>query len=146
LPIAFPSTRPDSPPRSRRSTSNPKSLKRGGLHGYPKGYVPGARSRQRRDSNRNIAVHSWIASQAPELEPSGPLGRIRLLEAIAFISTELHNGFKQVFRPAQDRAKATDAVSRRLDLIARTLIGPYLFGERFTVADAYLFVILRWAN
>ncbi len=37
-------------------------------------------------------------------------------------------------------------MSRRFDLIADRLRELYLFGPQFTVADAYLFAMLRWAD
>jgi glutathione S-transferase len=114
----------------------------------PKGYVPALVLDDGEIVTENIAVLSWIAGQAPELVPAGHLGQTRLLEALAFISTELHHGFKPFFHGARDaeRAEAADGVVRRLNLIVRTLGDPYLFGARFTAADAYLFVMLKWAT
>ena len=44
------------------------------------------------------------------------------------------------------RAKTIERLSSRLDIAAKRLEGKnYLMGEEFTVADAYLFTILRWA-
>jgi glutathione S-transferase len=70
------------------------------------------------------------------------------LEALAFISTELHGGFKPFWHDASesDRQKAEEGLARRFQFLADRLVGPYLFGARFTVADAYLFVMLRWAS
>jgi glutathione S-transferase len=114
----------------------------------PKGYVPLLVLDSGEMVTENIAVLSWIASQAPELAPTGSLGHIRLLEALAFISTEVHHSFKPFFHRAadEDMVKATKAASGRFDLIAGTLSAPYLFDSRFTVADAYLFVTLIWAR
>jgi glutathione S-transferase len=114
----------------------------------PKGYVPVLVLDSGETVTENIAILSWIAAQAPELAPTGPLGATRQLEALAFISTELHHGFKPFFHGAQDddRKKAADATARRLDIIAASFVGPYLLGSRFTVADTYLFVILQWAG
>ncbi len=114
----------------------------------PKGYVPLLVLDNGETVSENIAVLFWIASQAPDLAPSGPLGHIRLLEALTFISTEVHKGFKPFFAhgaPDSDRANAAEALFKRLELIAQTLTDPYLLGPHFTVADAYLFVNLRWA-
>ena len=97
----------------------------------------------------NVAVLSWIAEQAPELAPVMPLARTRLLEMLVFISTEIHNGFKPLISPNAseiERTNAAESLSGRFKFIADTAIGPYLFGSRFTVADAYLFVTLRWAK
>ena len=114
----------------------------------PKGYVPVLVLDSGDIITENIAVLAWIASQAPDLAPAGPLGHIRLLEALAFISTEIHRGFKQFVTLGareQERMNAADAISNRFALIARNLGDLYLLGSRFTVADAYLFVTLRWA-
>ena len=115
----------------------------------PKGYVPALVLDNGEMVTENIAVLAWIAGQAPELAPTGPLGHIRLLEALAFISTELHKAFEPLFTHGardtnSDRAATT--IARRFDYIAKTVGGSYLFGARFTVADAYLFVMLTWAR
>ena len=85
----------------------------------------------------NIAILLWIASQAPEFLPVGPLGHTRLLEALAFISAEIHKGIKPFLaRNASeaDKLNATDAISKRRELIAKNLNGPDLLG-RFTCSS-----------
>lgn len=114
----------------------------------PKGYVPALVLDDGEIVTENIAILSWIAAQAPALTPNGPLAATRLLEALAYISTEVHHGFKPFVHggSADDRSKAADATFKRFELIAKSLVGPYLFGPRFTVADCYLFVMLTWAK
>jgi glutathione S-transferase len=55
-----------------------------------------------------------------------------------------------LFDPAAgDDAKtaAIAAIARRLDFVAQSLQGrDYLVGNRFTVADGYLFTVLGWAG
>lgn len=95
----------------------------------------------------NVAILTLITDHQPELRLGGELGRIRLIEMLSYLSTELHVAFKPFFHtedPAE-RQKAAEAVAKRLDLIANHVRELYLFGPRFTVADAYLFVMLRWA-
>jgi glutathione S-transferase len=114
-----------------------------------KGYVPALVLDSGETLTENIAVLSWIADQAPALLPDGPLGQTRLLEALAFISTELHKGFKPYFlrdTSNADRTNAGTAIARRLSFIGETFGGDYMLGSRFTAADPYLFVMLRWAN
>lgn len=96
----------------------------------------------------NVAILTLLAEQAPELGNEGPLGEIRLIEMLSFLSTELHAAFKPYFHDADEEglADARDAVAKRLELIANAMRGPYLLGPHFTVADAYLFVMLRWAR
>jgi glutathione S-transferase len=96
----------------------------------------------------NVAVLDLIAEREPRLGVAGLLGRTRLVEMLSFLSTELHIAFKPFWHePNQaERAAGAEAVDARLQLLERKLIGPYLFGEQFSVADAYLFVMLRWAK
>ena len=114
----------------------------------PKGYVPALRLDSGEMLTENLAILDWIASQAPALAPGGPLGRTHLLEALAFISTELHKGFKPFFAGGSDddKAKAATAIGKRLNYLAETMAGDYMFGADLSVADAYLFVMLTWAG
>ena len=114
----------------------------------PKGYVPALRLDDGEIVTENIAMLSWIAGQAPQLAPGGAMGRIRLLEALAYISTELHKNYKPFFAGGsdEDKAKAGAMITKRLDYLADTMAGDYLFGADMTVADAYLFVMLLWAR
>jgi len=115
----------------------------------PKGYVPALVLDGGETLTENIAILSWIADRSPALAPGGELGRYRLLEALAFISTEIHKSFKPFFTPGAvdaDKAKAGEAIAKRLGLIAGQLHGDYLFGRDASVADAYLFVMLMWAK
>ena len=67
---------------------------------------------------------------------------------LAFIATELHKPFGRFFFPTSDVEKqaAEDAIRKRLDFLAGRLRGDYLFSTQFSVADAYLYVMLRWAR
>ena len=75
------------------------------------------------------------------------MGRTRLLEALAYISTEIHKSFKPFFVGAsdEDKAKANQYIGKRLRWLDERKVGTYLFGNEPTVADFYLFVMLRWA-
>lgn len=114
----------------------------------PKGYVPALVLDDGEMLTENLAVLDWFATQAPALGLDGPLGRTRLIEALAFIATEVHKGFKPFFAHGseEEMERARAAVGQRLALLADRAAGPYLFGMRFTVADCYLFVMLLWAE
>lgn len=115
----------------------------------PKGYVPALDLGGGEMLTENIAILSWIGDQAPALAPGGALGRYRLLETLAFISTEIHKSFKPFFMPGAsdaEKAKAGEAITKRLTFLAGKLGGDYLFGSDAGVADAYLFVMLMWAR
>ena len=115
----------------------------------PKGYVPALVFDDGQLLSENIAILSWVADRAPTLALQGDMGRDRLLEALAYVSTELHKAFKPYFNPAatdQERDQAGKGIVRRLGFLAERLRGEYLFGPGFSVADAYLFVTLRWSR
>jgi glutathione S-transferase len=112
-----------------------------------KGYVPALVIDSGDIVTENIAVLDWIASQSPALGLDGTLGRTQLLEALAYISTEIHKSFKPYYTGAseEDKAKAGMYINKRLRWLADRKMGKYLFGNEPTVADFYLFVTLRWA-
>lgn len=112
-----------------------------------KGYVPALVLDGGHVITENIAVLDWIATQQPALGLAGPLGRTQLLQALAYVSTEIHKSFKPFFTGAgdEDKAKAELYINKRLRWLADRKVGKYLFGNEPTVADFYLFVTLRWA-
>jgi glutathione S-transferase len=115
----------------------------------PKGYVPVLVLDSGEMITENIAILSWIAEQSPTLRPEGPLGWFRLLEAVAYISTEVHKGFEPFFTASaseEDKAKAAALIGKRLGYLAESLDSGFLLGPTLTVADAYLFVTLTWAR
>ena len=71
-------------------------------------------------------------------------------EMLNFITSEMHKGMGNFFNPAlteEWRKAVTDRLSLRLDWVAKQLEGrQYIMGDKFTVADAYLFTILNWAG
>lgn len=118
----------------------------------PKGYVP---MLELDDGTRITEVNvilQYLADLAPgTLAPVfGTLERWRLMEWLAFVSTEVHKGFGPLWNPAtppEVRSRTVQALGNRLALVAQTLgRQPYLLGNEFTVADAYLFVILNWSG
>jgi glutathione S-transferase len=103
--------------------------------------------------SEGAAIVQYIADQAPsaKLAPAnGTMERYHLQEWLNFISTELHKGFSPLFNPAtpqdvQDTARAN--ITKQLGYVDGQLAGKdYLMGSQFTVADGYLFTILRWAD
>jgi glutathione S-transferase len=98
-------------------------------------------------------ILQYIADQKPEagLAPKpGDKARYKLQESLNFITAELHKGMGTFFSPALNdgwRQAATDRLTLRLDWMAKQLDGkPYLMGDKFSVADAYLFTILNWCR
>ena len=113
----------------------------------PKGYVPALTLDTGETLTENIAILDWISHQDAALKPGGAMGHTHLLEALAFISTEIHKSFKPFFAGGSDeeKAKAGAVITKRLNTIADMMQGDYLFGAAVSVADCYLFVMLLWA-
>ena len=114
----------------------------------PKGYVPALTLDSGETLSENVAILDWIAHQDSAQKPSGAMGHTRLLEALAYVSTEIHKSFKPFFAGAGDdeKAKAGETIGKRMAYLAQTMKGDYLFGADVSVADCYLFVMLLWAQ
>ncbi len=114
----------------------------------PKGYVPALTLDTGETITENVAILDWIAHQDGELKPAGAMGHTHLLEALAYISTEIHKSFKPFFAGASDeeKAKAGETIVKRMTYLADTMEGDYLFGADVSAADCYLFVMLLWAK
>jgi glutathione S-transferase len=114
----------------------------------PKGYVPMLVLDDGATITENDAVLDYIAGLEPKLGVQGSLGRTRLIEMLTYLSTELHAAFKPLWHDASevDKSRAREAIAARLAFLATQTQGDHLFGPDFTVADAYLFVMLRWAR
>jgi glutathione S-transferase len=114
----------------------------------PKGYVPTLVLDDGLTLTENVAILHWVAAHHPNLAPKGEHAQTRLLEMLAFISTEIHKQFGRTFFPTSDDEKkaAFDKIDQRLAYLAERLKDDYLFGSEMTVADAYLYVMLRWAT
>ncbi|SBV33505.1 Glutathione S-transferase GstA [uncultured Sphingopyxis sp.] len=113
-----------------------------------KGYVPALRLDDGEIVTENIAVLDYLADVYPQFGLDGPLGRTRLVEALAYISTELHKSFKPFWHNGTDEQKAAASayITARMRYLGDTIKGDYLFGDQPTVADFYLFVNTRWAE
>lgn len=104
----------------------------------PKGYVPALQFDDGAVLTENIAILSWIAERSDLGGPGGALSRARLLEALAFISTEIHKAFKPFLSPAAgeaDKAAAKQTIEKRLGYLADRWKGDYLFDDKVSVAS-----------
>jgi glutathione S-transferase len=118
----------------------------------PKGYVPFLVLDDGTTLSEANVVLQYIADQKPgQLAPVfGTRERWKLMEWLAFIATEVHKGFGPLWNPKSEaavRERTVQALGNRFTLIAETLSKqPFLTGDKFTVADAYLFVVLNWSG
>ena len=113
-----------------------------------KGYVPALVLDDGELVTENIAILDYLAGIYPQFALDGPLRRTRLLEALAYISTEIHKSYKPFWHDDSDSQKAIASayITKRLQYLADRVAGAYLLGDRPSVADFYLFVTLLWAT
>lgn len=119
----------------------------------PKGPVPALRLDNGEVLTEGAVILQYIADRTPQsgLAPAaGTMERYRLLEWLNYVATDVHKQFSPLFNPklpAEWRDNQLAVLAKRFDYLSERLSGqPYLMGERFTVADAYLFVVLRWCT
>ena len=118
----------------------------------PKGYVPMLELDDGTRLAETQVILQYLADRKPgTLAPAaGTAERWRLMEWLAFISSEVHKGFGPLWNPqtpAEVRERAVQALGTRFEYLAKTLSGqPWLMGKEFSVADAYLFVLLNWTK
>jgi len=118
----------------------------------PKNYVPVLELDNGELLTENVAILQYIADRNPDagLAPAaGTMERLRLQEWLGFTNSELHKGSSMLFMPDLPDATRKMVIERlngRLQFLDRHLSNnQYLMGEQFTVADAYLFIVLSWA-
>jgi glutathione S-transferase len=118
----------------------------------PKGYVPALLLDNGEILTEGPPIVQYLADLVPAkgLAPAaGTIARLRLQEWLNFISTELHKSFSPLFAPHTPEATKLTVhglLARRFAYLASQLEGKqFLLGDTFTVADAYLFVVLSWA-
>ncbi|MDR2637936.1 MAG: glutathione transferase GstA [Zoogloeaceae bacterium] len=99
------------------------------------------------------AIVQYLADLKPEsglMPPNGAWARYRVQEMLGYINSELHKQFGPLFNPAtpqEERKNHADVLLRQYAWLEKTLEKQtWLTGEIFTVADAYLFTVTRWAS
>src|SRR5579885_174911 len=119
----------------------------------PKGYVPALEMDDGQVLTEGPAIVQYLADLMPEkglARPAGTMASYRLQEWLGYINSELHKTYSPLFRPetpAETRTERLGYLAKRYAWVEKQLSGrPYLLGEHFTVADAYLFTVTRWAG
>ena len=119
----------------------------------PKGYVPALQLDDGSILTEGTAIVQYLADSKPAagLAPAnGTIDRYRLQALLGYINSELHKSFGPLFNPAvtaEVRAERQEYLGKRYAYIENELKGKsYLTGEKFSVADAYLFTVTSWAD
>lgn len=120
----------------------------------PKGYVPALQFDDGAVLTEGAVIARYIADLAPDsdLAPKpGSFERVRLEEIMNFIGSELHKSYTPLFLPdttEEGKTAARARIARKLAYLESILADgrDCLLGERFSVADGYLFTIVNWSE
>ncbi|XBS68047.1 glutathione transferase GstA [Acerihabitans sp. KWT182] len=119
----------------------------------PKGKVPALLLDDGTVLTEVVAIVQYLADQVPDrhlIPPAGTLSRYQAMEWLNYVASELHKGLSPLFDkqlPPDYRQQTEEQMEGKLLYLERELAGQdYLLGSRFSVADAYLFTMLTWAD
>jgi glutathione S-transferase len=118
----------------------------------PKGQVPVLELDEGGRLTEGPVVVQYLADKNPGsgLAPAwGTPERYRVQEWLNFTTSELHKTFGPIFRPTtpeEYKKISKENLGKRFDWLDKQLADrQYLMGDKFTIADAYLFTVLRWS-
>jgi glutathione S-transferase len=118
-----------------------------------KGAVPALQLDDGRVLTEGPAIVQYLADLKPEsgLAPrAGTFERYQLMEILNYITSEVHKSFSPLFNPAssaETKETFTATLAKKFDWLSGFLgTKPFLLGNTFTVADAYLFTVLNWTG
>ena len=120
----------------------------------PLGYVPALRLDDGTVLTENAAILQFIADENPAAGLAPPASdrwaRAKLRQWLSFIGTELHKGLFTPLvgsaTPPDVRAWTVRRYAPRLAYLDDKLKGREFLLDRFSVADAYLAVVLNWSR
>jgi len=120
----------------------------------PKGEVPTLQLDNGEIVTENAIIQQYLAdnAKATQLLPAcGDFQRYRVLEALNYITTDIHKGFGPLFNPALPEDVKNEIFIPKLKkcfAYEDKQLGnnKFLMGDHFTLTDAYLFVMLFWAG
>ena len=119
----------------------------------PKGPVPLLETDSGMRLTEGPIIAQYLADRAgnTDLMPAaGTDARYRVMEWQNYVTSEIHKSYSPLFNSAYDdnaRAVMRSALRRKYEwLDSKLAASPYLTGDTFTAADAYLFTVTRWAK
>ncbi len=120
----------------------------------PRGQVPLLELDDGTRLTEGPVIVQYLTDQKPGsdlMPPAGTMDRYRELEWLNYLTSEVHQRFYPIFKFAHftDETKHAlrEDLDRRLAFVSIRLgDGDWLMGEHFTVADGYLYTMLRWTG
>ena len=117
-----------------------------------KGQVPCLETQAGDVLTEGAAILQYIADRAPEkdlISRAGTFERYQEQEWLNYVATEIHKSVGALFSNKNEefRTFTMTALSKKFDWLSEQIGGKkFLMGEKFNVADAYLFTILTWTK
>ena len=117
----------------------------------PYGYVPSIKLDNGVVLNEGVAILQYLADKSPDanLAPAnGSFERYKLQSMLTFINSELHKTIGGLFNPTLTE-EAKQAIIGRIESRLNTFseqmgANKFAVNNQYSVADAYLFTVLRW--
>jgi glutathione S-transferase len=117
----------------------------------PCGYVAALKLGDGRVLNEGSAILEYLADLKPQASlapPANSWERVKMRERLSFLSCELNCTMNPLWRdniPDDVKELFRQRLFKRFDVLDKELTSvPYQFGGTFSVADAYLYTMLRW--
>ncbi len=118
----------------------------------PEGMVPVLELDNGDRLTENIAIQLYLADtyKGEKLLPHlGDIKRYHVIEALSFVGTEMHKSCGPMFNskvPLESKETIFKPnIKNKLDYLEKVLSKhDYLAGKDFSIADAYLYIILSW--
>ncbi|MDE1991012.1 MAG: glutathione S-transferase C-terminal domain-containing protein [Rhizobiaceae bacterium] len=111
----------------------------------PKGYIPTLELEDGAILTENQIILTYIAEKTGKLLPEDGLTRWRTLEALAFMSSEIHGNYNPFFRnfPEPEKERAREKLAKAFAILADQMGDKaFLVSDEMTIADCYLFWVL----
>ena len=119
----------------------------------PKGYVPALVLDDGELLTEGPAIVQYLADLKPQSQlvpANGTTARYRVQEMLGYINSELHKSYSPLFKaetPDVAKQERREYLRKRYALLEQHLAKhPWLVGDHFSVADAYLFTVTNWAK
>ena len=115
-----------------------------------KGVVPALQLNDGSILTEGSVIIQYLADQVPEknlIPAQGTLARYRVQEWLNFIAMDFQKNFMAIFQPDFMACKgvAVKMLLKQCDYLNRQLTNKnWLMGDKFTIADIYLYVICTW--
>lgn len=117
----------------------------------PYGYVPALEIDAGEVLAEGPAIVQYIADRFPAAgiaPPNGTIERTRVQSALGFINSELHKTIGGLFQPGlseAEKGKIGEKIDLRLGQLSTQMDGKrWIANDTYSVADGYLFTVLRW--